>query len=82
MKTKDARKPFDHSGSSFDQFLEEEGIREEVEAVAIQRVLAWQLRKRCRGSGRPGALGKSLVIRVSDRKKASAGGMRAGKRVA
>jgi hypothetical protein len=34
---------FDHSGSSFDSFLEEEGIREEVEAVAIKRVLAWQL---------------------------------------
>ena len=34
---------FDHSGSSFDDFLEEEGIREEVEAVAIKRVLAWQL---------------------------------------
>ncbi len=33
----------DHSGSSFDSFLEEEGIREEVEAVAIKRVLAWQL---------------------------------------
>ena len=27
----------------FDSFLEEEGIREEVEAVAIKRVLAWQL---------------------------------------
>jgi antitoxin HicB len=37
------RKRFDHSGSSFDSFLEEEGIREEVEAVAIKRVLAWQL---------------------------------------
>jgi hypothetical protein len=34
---------FDHSGSSFDSFLEAEGIREEVEAVAIKRVLAWQL---------------------------------------
>jgi antitoxin HicB len=34
---------FDHSGSSFDSFLEEEGTREEVEAVAIKRVLAWQL---------------------------------------
>jgi hypothetical protein len=34
---------FDHSGSTFDGFLEEEGIREEVEAVAIKRVLAWQL---------------------------------------
>jgi hypothetical protein len=33
----------DHSGSTFDSFLEEEGIREEVEAIAIKRVLAWQL---------------------------------------
>jgi hypothetical protein len=31
------RKPaFDHSGSSFDSFLEEEGILDEVDAVAIQ----------------------------------------------
>jgi DNA-binding phage protein len=35
--------PFDHTGSSFDSFLEEEGILEEVEAVAIKRVIAWQL---------------------------------------
>ena len=34
---------FDHTGSSFDSFLEEEGILEEVEAVAIKRVIAWQL---------------------------------------
>jgi antitoxin HicB len=32
-----------HGGSTFDSFLEEEGIREEVEAVAIKRVIAWQL---------------------------------------
>ena len=31
-----------HSGSSFDDFLEEEGYRNEVESVAIKRVLAWQ----------------------------------------
>ena|SRR5436309_83818 len=37
------RKRLDHSGSTFDSFLEQEGIREEVEAVAIKRVLAWQL---------------------------------------
>lgn len=33
----------DYSGSSFDSFLEKEGIHGEVEAVAIKRVLAWQL---------------------------------------
>lgn len=36
-------KHFDHSGSTLDSFLEEEGILEEVEAVAIKRVIAWQL---------------------------------------
>jgi antitoxin HicB len=30
------------SGSRFDDFLEEEGYRNEVESVAIKRVLAWQ----------------------------------------
>jgi hypothetical protein len=43
MNGKKTRKKMDHSGSTFDSFLEEEGIREEVEAVAIKRVLAWQL---------------------------------------
>ena len=45
MRTRRSRKRMDHSGSSFDIFLEEEGIREEVEAVAIKRVLAWQLER-------------------------------------
>jgi len=31
-----------HIGSSFDEFLEEQGIRNEVHAAAIKRVLAWQ----------------------------------------
>jgi antitoxin HicB len=43
MNGKKTRKKMDHSGSTFDSFLEQEGIREEVEAVAIKRVLAWQL---------------------------------------
>ena len=43
MKVKKSHKVVDHSGSSFDNFLEDEGIREEVEAVATKRVLAWQL---------------------------------------
>src|SRR5260370_34922191 len=42
-KTKGAKKVFDNSVSSFDSFRREEGIRDEVEAVAIKRVLAWQL---------------------------------------
>jgi antitoxin HicB len=32
-----------HNGSTFDRLLEEEEIREEVEALAIKRVLAWQI---------------------------------------
>lgn len=43
MNAKKGRKAVSHSGSTFDSFLEEEGIREEVEAVALKRVLAWQL---------------------------------------
>jgi antitoxin HicB len=43
MKKKQANGAYDHSGSTFDSFLEEEGIREEVEAVAVKRILAWQL---------------------------------------
>ena len=33
----------DHSSSTFNSFLEREGIRKEVEALAIKRVLAWQV---------------------------------------
>jgi antitoxin HicB len=32
-----------HTALSFDSFLEAEGIRGEVEAVAVKRVIAWQL---------------------------------------
>ncbi len=42
------KKHFDHTGSTFESFLEEEGIREEVEALAIKRVLAWQLQQAMR----------------------------------
>jgi antitoxin HicB len=45
MKANKSHKRIDHSGSSFDSFLEEEGIRGEVEAVAIKRVLAWQFKR-------------------------------------
>jgi antitoxin HicB len=43
MRARRNHQRFDHTGSTFDSFLEEEGIREEVEAIAIKRVLAWQL---------------------------------------
>src|SRR5215470_16450832 len=48
MKKVTTKKPFDHSGSSFDSFLEDEGIRDEAETVAIKRVLAWQLEQAMR----------------------------------
>jgi len=48
MNVRKHRKTVDHSGSSFDSFLQQEGIREEVEAVAIKRVLAWQLEQAMR----------------------------------
>jgi len=48
MKMRKKRKTTDHSGSTFDSFLDEEGIREEVEAVAIKRGLAWQLEQAMR----------------------------------
>ena len=37
MKKKQPNGAYDHSGSSFDSFLEEEGIKEEVEAIAVKR---------------------------------------------
>lgn len=48
MDVKKNRKRTNHSGSTLDSFLEEQGIREEVEAVAIKRVLAWQLQRAMR----------------------------------
>lgn len=39
------KEPVDPVGSSFADFLEEEGLREEAQAVAIKRVLAWQLER-------------------------------------
>jgi antitoxin HicB len=40
-----------HLGSSFDDFLAEEGIYEEVTAVAWKRVLAWEVSKAMREEG-------------------------------
>lgn len=42
---KNKAKQFDHSGSSFDAFLREEGTLEEAETIAIKRVIAWQLQQ-------------------------------------
>ena len=44
-KTRKTSKKPTHTGSTFDSFLAQEGIQQEVEAVAIKRVLAWQLER-------------------------------------
>ena len=40
MRAKKKNGTVGHTGSTFDSFLEEEGIREEVEAVAVKRVIS------------------------------------------
>ena len=35
----------EHIGSSFDDFLEEDGILAETQAAAIKRVVAWQIQQ-------------------------------------
>ncbi len=40
-----------HIGSSFESFLEEEGLRDEVELLAQKRVLAWQIEQAMKASG-------------------------------
>jgi hypothetical protein len=40
-----ARKKRSRIGSSFEEFLKDEGMHEEASAVAIKRVLAWELEK-------------------------------------
>lgn len=40
-----------HIGSSFDDFLTEEGIYEEVTAAAVKQVLAWQIEQARRAQG-------------------------------
>ena len=46
-------------GSSFDDFLDEEGIREEVEMQALKEVLAWQIEQEMKAVG----LTKSAMAR-------------------
>ena len=40
-----------HIGTSFESFLEEEGFREEVEALAQKRVFTWQIRQAMEEAG-------------------------------
>jgi antitoxin HicB len=47
-----AKKPRSTEGfTSLDKFLDEEGTREEFQAVAIKEVLAWQLAEAMRAQG-------------------------------
>jgi antitoxin HicB len=45
------RKKNPHWGSTLDEFLDEEGIREAVKTGAITRVVAWQLGKEMKRQG-------------------------------
>ncbi len=40
-----------HIGSTFESFLEEEGIADEVNAAAIKHVLAWQIEQAMKEQG-------------------------------
>lgn len=40
-----------HIGSSFDDFLQEEGLLEEVNAIAAKRIIAWQIVEAMKLSG-------------------------------
>jgi antitoxin HicB len=48
-----------HIGSSFSDFLDEEGIREDVTTHAIKQVLAWQIQQEMTAQG----LSKSAMAR-------------------
>jgi DNA-binding Xre family transcriptional regulator len=46
-----SNKPVDHSGSTLDSLLEEDGVLAEVETVAVKRVIAWQLQEIMKAGG-------------------------------
>jgi antitoxin HicB len=48
LKKKQTNRAHDQSGSTFDSFLEQEGVRDEAEAVAVKRILVWQLEQAMR----------------------------------
>jgi hypothetical protein len=45
MTTKPGRKTNPHIGSDFDDFLREEGVYDQAQAVAVKRVLAYELER-------------------------------------
>ena len=65
MNEKKTRKRHDYSGSSFDSFLDDHGIREEAEAVATKRVLAWELKQAMRKQQKFSALRSHRVPAVA-----------------
>ena len=40
-----------HIGSSFDDFLAEDGLLEEATAIAVKRVIAWQIEQAMQATG-------------------------------
>ncbi len=54
-------------GGSFDDFLEEEGILQEVEAAAIKRVLAFQIEQEMKKRG----LSKTAMAKKMDTSRTS-----------
>lgn len=54
--------PVRNDGSSFESFLEEEGILEEVDEAAVKRVLAWQIEREMTARG----INKSSLARRMD----------------
>jgi antitoxin HicB len=54
-------------GSSFDDFLEEEGILQEVEAASIKRVLAFQIEQEMKRRG----LSKTAMAKKMDTSRTS-----------
>lgn len=57
----------EHLGSSFDDFLVEEGLLAEAEAVAVKRVIAWQIEELMRQK----QLSKSAMARQMATSRAS-----------
>lgn len=57
----------EHVGSSFDDFLVEEGLLAEAEAVAVKRVIAWQIEELMRQK----QLSKSAMARQMATSRAS-----------
>jgi hypothetical protein len=45
VTTKPSRRSSPHIGSDFDDFLREEGVYDEAQAIAVKRVLAYQLER-------------------------------------